>query len=55
MNESQYITYTDQREWTYKYDTHGMEGLKESSTWRRYSKDLKLAAVKDSLWYVFGT
>ncbi len=49
MNESQYITYTDQREWTYKYDTHGMEGLNESSTWRRYSKDLKLAAVKDSL------
>ncbi|PAD08437.1 hypothetical protein CHH66_12740 [Shouchella clausii] len=36
-------------EWKYKYDTHGMEGLKESSTWKRYSKNLKLAAVKDCL------
>lgn len=26
-----------------------VEGLKESSTWKGYSKDLKLAAVKEYL------
>jgi transposase-like protein len=36
-------------EWVYKYEKYGVEGLKESSTWRRYSKELKLAAVKDYL------
>ena len=36
-------------EWVHKYEKYGVEGLKDSSTWRRYSKELKLAAVKDYL------
>jgi transposase-like protein len=36
-------------EWQYKLDKYGTEGLKESSTWKRYSKDLKLTAVRDYL------
>ncbi len=35
--------------WVYKYENYGLEGLKEASTWRRYSKELKLEAVKDYL------
>jgi len=36
-------------EWIYKYDKYGVDGLKESSTWNKYSKELKLQAVKDYL------
>ena len=36
-------------DWVYKYEKYGVNGLKEASTWRRYSKDLKLKAVKDYL------
>ncbi|ALC91698.1 transposase [Bacillus sp. FJAT-18017] len=36
-------------DWIYKYEKYGVEGLKESSTWKNYSKELKLAAVKDYL------
>lgn len=36
-------------DWVYKYEKYGVEGLKESSTWRKYSKELKLAAVRDYL------
>ncbi len=36
-------------DWVYKYEKYGVEGLKESSTWRRYSKELKLEAVKEYL------
>lgn len=36
-------------DWVYKYEKYGMEGLKESSTCRKYSKELKLSAVKDYL------
>ena len=35
--------------WVYRYEKYGIEGLKESTTWRRYSKELKLNAVKDYL------
>ncbi|MBM6619660.1 helix-turn-helix domain-containing protein, partial [Bacillus suaedaesalsae] len=31
------------------FDTFGSEGLKESSTWKRYSKEIKLLAVSDYL------
>ncbi|WP_432806324.1 IS3 family transposase [Lederbergia citrisecunda] len=34
-------------EWKYKFDKYGTEGLKESSSWKKYSKELKLAAVRD--------
>lgn len=36
-------------DWVYKYERYGVDGLKEASTWRKYSKELKLAAVKDYL------
>lgn len=35
------------RKWKYKFDTYGVEGLKECSTWKRYTKELKLLAVSD--------
>jgi transposase len=36
-------------DWIYKYEKYGVEGLKESSTWKKYSKELKMAAVQDYL------
>ncbi|WP_110114978.1 IS3 family transposase [Bacillus sp. CGMCC 1.16541] len=36
-------------DWKHKYDRYGLEGLKESSTWKKYSKELKLAAIRDCL------
>lgn len=36
-------------DWKHKYDKYGLEGLKESSTWKKYSKELKLAAIRDCL------
>ncbi len=36
-------------DWVYKYEKYGVEGLKESPTWREYSKELKLEAVKNFL------
>ncbi|WP_420846151.1 IS3 family transposase [Neobacillus notoginsengisoli] len=36
-------------DWLYKYEKYGVEGLKESSTWKKYSKELKLTAVRDYL------
>jgi transposase-like protein len=36
-------------DWVYKYEKYGVEGLKNSFTWGEYSKELKLAAVKDYL------
>ncbi|WP_391557981.1 IS3 family transposase [Robertmurraya sp.] len=35
--------------WKHKFDKFGLEGLKESSTWKKYSKELKLSAIKDYL------
>ncbi|MEI3607800.1 IS3 family transposase [Pseudogracilibacillus sp. SE30717A] len=35
------------KDWKYKYERYGIEGLKESNTWNKYSKELKLAAIKD--------
>lgn len=34
-------------EWKHKFDTDGIDGLKESTTWKVYSKELKLSAVRD--------
>jgi len=36
-------------DWVYKYEKYGMEGLKESSSWKSYSKETKLAAVQNYL------
>nr|WP_319001948.1 transposase [Clostridium algoriphilum] len=33
--------------WRYNNSKYGIAGLKESKTWKRYSKELKEAAVKD--------
>ncbi|MCM3741761.1 helix-turn-helix domain-containing protein [Oceanobacillus luteolus] len=35
--------------WIEKFDRYGKEGLADSRTWKRYSKELKVAAVKDYL------
>ncbi|MGO4890430.1 transposase [Anaerobacillus sp. MEB173] len=37
------------RKWKYSFDTFGSEGLKKSSTWKKYTKDIKLLAVSDYL------
>ena len=36
-------------EWIRKYRADGWEGLKESNTWKPYSKELRLAAIHDVL------
>jgi len=36
-------------DWVFKYEKYGMEGLKESSSWKSYSKETKLAAVQNYL------
>lgn len=36
-------------DWAYKYEKYGVEGLKEATTWKMYSKELKLEAVQDYL------
>ncbi|WP_453990298.1 IS3 family transposase [Bacillus nitroreducens] len=43
------VQHTSIYDWIYKYEKYGIEGLKESSSWRKYSKELKLKAVKDYL------
>lgn len=37
--------YTIQK-WVDKYNLHGVQGLKESKTWNRYSEELKYDAVQ---------
>jgi len=34
-------------EWKHKLNTYGPEGLKESSTWKKYSQELKLSAIRE--------
>lgn len=34
-------------EWKHKFDKDGIEGLKESTSWKVYSKELKLSAIRD--------
>ena len=36
-------------EWKYNFVKYGMEGLEKSSTWKWYSKELKLSAIRDYL------
>ncbi len=35
--------------WVEKFEREGLEGLKDSKTWKRYSKELKESAVRDYL------
>lgn len=37
------------RDWRYKYRKYGIDGLNESKTWNRYSKELKEQAVSEFL------
>jgi transposase len=37
------------KEWIYLYETQGIEGLHSSGRWKRYSKEVKTAAVLDYL------
>lgn len=37
------------REWKYKFDTYGSVGLQESTTWKKYTTELKHSAVSDYL------
>lgn len=37
--------------WKYNYSKYGIDGLRKSRTWKRYSKELKELAVKD---YISG-
>jgi len=39
------------KKWRYNYSKHGIDGLRDSKTWKRYSKELKELAVKD---YISG-
>lgn len=34
-------------DWRRNFNKYGSEGLKKSSTWKKYSKELKLAAIRD--------
>lgn len=38
-------------QWIYKFDRYGTEGLVESSTWKKYSRELKENAIQD---YISG-
>ncbi|HEL1303159.1 TPA: transposase, partial [Streptococcus equi subsp. zooepidemicus] len=37
------------KKWIRKYENSGIDGLKESRTWKQYSKELKEQAVQDYL------
>jgi transposase len=37
------------KKWIYLFETYGMDGLHDSSGWKRYSKEVKTAAVLDYL------
>ena len=37
------------RIWKVKFDTGGVDALKESKTWKLYTKEQKIAAVRDYL------
>jgi transposase-like protein len=34
-------------EWKHKFDKDGIDGLKESTSWKVYTKELKLSAIRD--------
>lgn len=43
------ISKVTMNEWIYLFQTYGMDGLQNSSGWKRYSKEVKTAAVLDYL------
>jgi hypothetical protein len=40
------VSYPTINAWVRKYELHGVEGLKESRGWKKYSKELKMLAVE---------
>lgn len=42
------------RNWIRSYKNNGIDGLQESHTWRRYTSELKLAAVKENYLYDYA-
>ncbi|HEL0611056.1 TPA: transposase, partial [Streptococcus equi subsp. zooepidemicus] len=43
------VASTTIKKWIRKYENSGIDGLKESRTWKQYSKELKEQAVQDYL------
>jgi len=43
------VAITTIMKWKYDFEKYGVEGLRKSSTWKRYSKELKLSAIRDYL------
>ena len=43
------IAKTTIKKWIYLFETYGVEGLEASTGWKRYSKEVKTAAVLDYL------
>jgi transposase len=43
------ISKSSLKEWTEQFEKYGVEGLKQSESWKPYSKELKEAAVRDYL------
>ncbi|CAM3496046.1 hypothetical protein STPL106120_09915 [Streptococcus pluranimalium] len=43
------VSDTTIKDWSRKYQQDGIEGLKESHTWKKYSHELKCQAVRDYL------
>ena len=37
------------KDWIRKYEADGLDGLKESNTWKTYTEELKIAAINDVL------
>jgi transposase len=50
--EQNNITEDSLNNWIYLYQTYGMDGLQGSKGWKRYTKDVKTAAVLD---YISGS
>lgn len=40
---------TTLQNWVYQYETYGIDGLKESKSWKHYSEETKMNAVTDYL------
>ncbi|SDB41050.1 Homeodomain-like domain-containing protein, partial [Streptococcus henryi] len=43
------VTIPTLERWIWRYQSDGVDGLKESHTWKKYSSDLKKSAVEDYL------
>jgi transposase len=44
-----HVDKTTIKSWKYNFEIYGMKGLQNSTTCKRYSKELKLLAIEDAL------